>query len=318
MTGFGRSTNRTLTQPMGGKAKNAKSRPKAGSKTGQDPQLELDIAIKSVNGRYLDIRFHLPREYTGLEGEFKSILGATFKRGTLDIYVNRRSNEEGTARVRVNHALAKSWLEAYCELGRSLKLKTATPGLELLSRIPEVFSVEELTEVSEAEVALAKKILDEAATACDLERKREGAALAEELERLCARLEEIGEEAQALKEEAKAELEHRTLGRLEEHLKKLGFEGKFDEQRIAQEIVITLDRVDIAEELQRLREHLRAYRKLLKSPQPEGKKLDFYAQELLREINTIGSKSHIASLTSLVVEAKTLVERIREQVQNVE
>lgn len=311
MTGFGRSTNRTATaQPDGGKTKKAKAR--------REPQLELDIAVKAVNGRYLDIRFHLPREYTGLEGEFKSILAATFKRGTLDIYVNRRSSEEGAARVRVNHALAKSWLDSYRELGRALKIKAASPSLDLLTRLPEVFSVEEMAEIAEAEVALAKKILGDAAAACDQERKREGKALADELERLCARLEEIGEEAQALKEEAKAELENRTLGRLREHLKKLGFDGKFDEQRIAQEIVITLDRVDIAEELQRLREHLRAYRKLLKSSESEGKKLDFYAQELLREINTIGSKSHIASLTSLVVEAKTLVERIREQVQNVE
>lgn len=310
MTGFGRSSNRTLGKAGVGKTKKRK--------TEAGPEVELEVAVKAVNGRYLDIRFHLPREYAGLEGEFKMRLGAFFRRGTLDVYVSRRSSGEGAVRVRVNHALARDWVESCRELGRELKLKGSEPTLDLLSHLPEIFAVEQSSEVAEDEVALALRILDEAATACDGERKREGKALASELDRLCLRLEEIAEEAQSLKEEAKAELERRTFTRLEDHLKKLGFEGKFDEQRMAQEIVLTLDRVDIAEELQRLREHLRAYRRLLKSAGPEGKKLDFYAQELLREINTIGSKSHIASLTSLVVEAKTLIERIREQVQNVE
>ncbi len=325
MTGFGRSSNRISVSagPKTGQ-KTSKSAGKSAGKLGgkprpaKPPAVELEIAVKAVNGRYLDIRFHLPREYAGLESEFKNLLVQTFRRGTLDIYVNRVRSESETAEIRVNHALARSWLESYRELGKALKLKGKEPSLELLSRVPEVFAVEHFTDVDDNEVHLAKSLLSEAAEACHREREREGKALASELDRLCARLEAIAEEAENLKEAAKAELERRTLNRLQDHLKKLGFDNKIDEQRIAQEIVISLDRVDIAEELQRLREHLRAYRELLKSSTSEGKKLDFYAQELLREVNTIGSKSHIASLTSLVVEAKTLVERIREQVQNVE
>jgi uncharacterized protein (TIGR00255 family) len=106
--------------------------------------------------------------------------------------------------------------------------------------------------------------------------------------------------------------------RYRDRLQKLGFSGVLDDQRIAQEIVMQLDRADVSEELTRLKEHLKAYRQLLSSQESHGKKLDFYAQELLREVNTIGSKSQIAKLTGLVVDAKTVVEKIREQVQNVE
>jgi uncharacterized protein (TIGR00255 family) len=308
MTGFGRSatTNQLPTQTS------AAVRDSTG--------VDLEVAVKAVNGRYLDVRFHLPREYAGLEAEFKAVLAPVFKRGTLDVYMNRARSEAGGGRVRVNHELAKQWLEAYRELAGALhtQAQVPEPSLDLLSRVPDVLVVEHSTSISENEANLAKDLLVAAAEACDRERQREGLALAAELERLCTRLGEIAEEAEILKEAAKAELEKRTLARLEDHLRKLGFNGKIDEQRLAQEIVISLDRVDIAEELQRLREHIRAYRALLQSSVSEGKKLDFYAQELLREVNTIGSKSHIASLTSLVVEAKTLVERIREQVQNVE
>jgi uncharacterized protein (TIGR00255 family) len=296
MTGFGRSNSHT---------------------SGKNAGVELEISVKAVNGRYLDIRFHLPREYAPLESEFKSILAETFSRGTLDVYVNRSRTGGAAPEIKVNKALAKSWLEGYRELAKVLKLKAA-PDLELLSRVPEIFEVDNRFAVAELEKKLALKLLREAADGCTAERIREGQGLEKELGELCARLETIAEKAEALKTVAKAELEKRMLGRLHEHLQKLGYEGKVDEQRIAQEVVIGLDRTDISEELMRLRAHLKAYRQLLKSATPEGKKLDFYAQELLREINTIGSKSHIAELTSLVVDAKTLVEKIREQVQNAE
>jgi uncharacterized protein (TIGR00255 family) len=306
MTGFGRSSNRT-TSASKQKGRSSLSR-------------ELDISIKSVNGRYCDLRFHLPREYAGLESEFKKLLGEVFKRGTFDIYINRTSVTSAPA-IRLNHALAKSWNDSYLELARTLKIK-AVPSLELLSRIPEIFQLDTESDISSEERVAVTKLLLEAAENCDRERTREGKALALELSSMCARLQELVLEAESIKAEAATELEQRLSSRLNERLqefsKKPGAELILDEQRVAQEVVMYLDRADISEELTRLREHLNAYEKLLKSRETQGKKLDFYAQELLREINTIGSKSHIARLTALVVEAKTVVERIREQVQNVE
>lgn len=302
MTGFGRASNRT-----------SKKSSKASGRE-PHPQVELDISVKSVNGRYLEMRLHLPREYAGFEGDLKSIVGSQLSRGTVDVYINRSRPKGGAeAEVRVNTELAKKWLKGYQSLGSELKLKSE-PTLELMTRIPDLIHVEERAEVGEAEKKQLKALLLEAVSSCDKERGREGKALSQELQGLCKKLESLAAQMEDLKTEANAELARRFRDRLQ----KLGLEGTIDQQRIAQEIIIQIDRADVSEEIARLREHLKAYLVLLKSDEPQGKKLDFYAQELLREVNTIGSKSHIAKLTSLVVDAKTIVEKIREQVQNVE
>lgn len=297
MTGFGRVSNRTKRDLQTGQA-------------------EIDVSVRAVNGRFLEMRFHLPREYAGLEADFKSLLTKTFSRGTIDIYVNRTA-PLGHATVEVNAELAKEWLNAHKILSQATALK-GEASLEWLTRAPDVLTVKQSDALTEEEANEAKALVAAAAKACDQERVREGQALVQELEKHCLALEKLAGEIEGLKAEANSELEKRYRERLANGLQKFGAPGHVDEQRLAQEIVIQLDRADISEEIQRLTEHIKAYRALLKHPEPQGKKLDFYAQELLREVNTIGSKSHIAKLTSLVVEAKTLVERIREQVQNCE
>jgi uncharacterized protein (TIGR00255 family) len=339
MTGFGRSSNRSpspvapTVAPFGApnRARQMKSINKSVSekKAAQNAAhstvvagVSLDISIKAVNGRYFDVRFHIPREYASLESEFKSLLSRTFSRGTLDVYINR-SRASLAPSIGINFELAETWVQSYRALGKALKLKPkAEPTLEMLSRIPEIFQLEDRVEVTEFEKQQVLDLLNEAALACNQERAREGRALQTELAALCEKLDGLVNDAESLKAEANTELDRRLRERLEDRfpdwLKKPGFEGKVDDQRIAQEVVIYLDKADITEELTRLREHIKAYKQLLASDQSQGKKLDFYAQELLREVNTIGSKSHFAKLTSLVVDAKTLVERIREQVQNIE
>jgi uncharacterized protein (TIGR00255 family) len=297
MTGYGRSSNRSSDK------KASKKNPSS---------IALDVSIRSVNGRFLETRLHLPREYVGLESDIKSIVARHFSRGTVDVYVNR-SRSEVSSEINVNRKLAVKWLKGYRELGAALKLKEE-PSLELLAKVPDIFKFEDRAEATDAETKLVKKLTEASAQACAQEREREGRALAAELQRLCSRLERLVDEMETLRAEANADLEKRYKDRLQ----KLGFKGIVDDQRIAQEIVMQLDRAEISEELTRLREHLKAYSQLLKTEESQGKKLDFYAQELLREVNTIGSKSQVAKLTSLVVDAKTVVEKIREQVQNVE
>jgi uncharacterized protein (TIGR00255 family) len=297
MTGFGRVSNRTKRDLQAGQA-------------------EIDVSVRAVNGRFLEMRFHLPREYAGLEADFKSLLTKAFSRGTIDIYVNRTA-PLSHATVEVNTELAKEWLNAHKVLSQATALK-GEASLDWLTRAPDVLTVKQSDALTEDEANEAKALVAAAAKACDQERVREGQALVQELEKHCLALEKLAGQIEGLKAEANSELEKRYRDRLANGLQKFGTPGHVDEQRLAQEIVIQLDRADISEEIQRLTEHIKAYRALLKHPEPQGKKLDFYAQELLREVNTIGSKSHIAKLTSLVVEAKTLVERIREQVQNCE
>ncbi len=333
MTGFGRSSSRALknstvpsreaiaTAKQSKTSKSSKtSKQKAVADTAVPAAVDLDVSVKSVNGRFLELRFHLPREYAEFEREFKDSLMQTFRRGTVDIHINR-SKTGAAPKVKLNSGLARAWAEAYGELARELKIKSQ-PQLDLLSRVPELFRVESESEISDEEKAMALRLLKDAAEACDSERRREGQALAAELSTLCRRLEELMAEVERVKGEAAVELEGRLRSRLDEklqdYLRKPESEARFDETRIAQEIVIYLDRADVTEEIVRLREHLKFYLGLLGGHDSQGKKLDFYAQELLREVNTIGSKSQIAKLTSLVVESKTVVERIREQVQNVE
>ncbi len=325
MTGYGHLTNaRSSTSAPAEPASSAPVGPATSAgRAGKDrsqivapstPIVELDIAIRAVNGRYLELRFHLPREYAGFENEMKSLVSQTFSRGTVDLYINRvRTSGASRINVAVNTSLAKRWIQGFEELGRELKLE-AKPTLDQVIRVPDVLQIEQKPEVSEEEQNELMALLTRVVAAADSERKREGAALAVELHQLCDKLDSLSASVELYKAEANAELEKRFRDRLA----KLGFEGKVDDQRLAQEIVMQIDRSDVSEEITRLREHLVAYRGLLSSIEPQGKKLDFYAQELLREVNTIGSKSHVVKLTGLVVEAKTLVEKIREQVQNVE
>ncbi len=297
MTGYGRA-----------KAEAASDKKKSGKMN----DLDLEITIRTVNGRFLESRFHLPREYASIESELKTRLNAVVARGTVDIYVNRRA-KTGDPELSVRTGLAKKWVQAQTKLAKDLKIK-AEITLEMLQQIPDLISIQESFEISESEKKLVFKLMQEALDRLVLEREREGLSLRKELSRLLEELERLALDAELLKAEANTELERR----FHERLDRLGLKGKVDEQRLAQEMVMQLDRSDISEELQRLREHLKAYRLLLKSTNAQGKKLDFYAQELLREVNTMGSKSHLAKLTAIVVEAKTLVEKIREQVQNVE
>lgn len=279
--------------------------------------LELDINIKCVNGRFLDTRFHMPREYAAFEADLRRVVGARIARGTVDIYVNRRPGPESeSVDVQVHIPLAKKWLRAYQTLAKDLKLKSELT-LEMIAKAPDVLTLHEKPDVSEKERQLVGDLLVTAVKACDDERMREGRALQETLTALLRDLEQAVEKMEGLRASANHELEKK----FHERLARLGLdrpELTVEPQRVAQEIVIQVDRADIAEEISRLREHLRAYRDLVNKSDPQGKKLDFYAQELLREVNTIGSKSQVSALTSVVVDAKAVVERIREQVQNAE
>ncbi len=277
-------------------------------------QLELEISVKAVNGRFLEMRFHLPREYMPYESEFKKLMGKYFVRGTLDIYVNRHLGAQAdTTNIQVNTVLAKKWLKAYRDLSKKLSLH-GEPSVDMILRVPDVLTIEEHSKVTEAECQMAQKLLAKAAASADTERKREGAGLRIELARLLAELEKFVKAMETHRQDANRELEKK----FRERLGRLGLDQTLDAGRLAQEVMIQVDRSDINEEIHRLREHIKAYQDLVRSSESHGKKLDFYAQELLREVNTVGSKSQLTGLTNAVVEAKAIVERIREQVQNVE
>lgn len=285
-----------------------------GTHRAQTSHVSVEVSVRAVNGRFLEPRMHLPREFMPFEGELRKILGEKLKRGTVDVFVARRQREAGAkSRVSVNRDLGRRYVQAYRSLAKDLKLRDDL-HIETIARLPDVIKVDDEIEVDAAEKGVVLKTFRSAVDACVREREREGKALRRDLEKLLGALEKQMSAIQSLREEANRQLQERFETKLASRLKG----EEIDPQRLSQEIVIQLERSDINEELQRLGEHVKNYRGILSSREAEGKKLDFYTQELLREVNTIGSKSQVARITQAVVEAKTLIERLREQVQNVE
>jgi len=278
------------------------------------PKSQIEVSLRAVNGRFLETRFHLPREFHPFESDLKKILSKYLLRGTLDIFVSRRvKNTAGQMQVVVNKDLARQYQEAAKSLAKELKLAAST-HVESLLRLPEILKVEAEVSVSAGEKKALLQAFEGACKACDQERKREGKSLVADLDRLLTGLDTQVRQIQEVREEANAGLMQKFEQKIKARL--VGLE--IDSTRLSQEVVLQIDRTDINEEVTRLREHLKNYRKLLESSEPQGKKLDFYTQELLREVNTIGSKSSLSRLTQIVVDAKTNIERIREQVQNIE
>ena len=275
-----------------------------------------EVNIKTVNGRFLEVRFHAPREMVFLEPDFKKLVAEKFMRGTVDIFISRRMKSLSTpGQLMVNEDLAKQYLKAFTQLSKKLKIKFQ-PTVELLTRQSDIFRIEDAGDYLEKDKKTVLQAFQKAMQACAVERDREGLALRKEMQKILAHLEEHVAQIASLREEANKTLQDRFIQKIENRLKTTSTE--IDQQRLMQEIVLQLEKSDINEELQRLQEHIQNYKKILISATSEGKKMDFYTQELLREVNTIGSKSQVAKLTQSVVEAKTMIERLREQVQNIE
>lgn len=273
-----------------------------------------DLSIRTVNGRFLEIRLHTPREWGELEAEIRSRVQSQVARGTLDLYVNRgKSGANSATHFELNVEAAQRYLAAAKELAKKTKV-TGEVSLSQLLQVPDVVRSVHEEGLSAAKKRQILKQLDEALGKLDAERRREGSSIRRELKSLLQSLRMILKQVTSLAESSPDDIRARLKSRLE----RVGVEGGIDEQRFHQELAILIDRGDVREEIARLEEHIKAYADLLDAEGAVGKNLDFYAQELLREVNTIGSKTQNVELTRQVVLAKSIVEKIREQVQNVE
>ena len=277
-------------------------------------EVSLEVSIRTVNGRFLESRFHTPREYIAFESDLKKTLAQFVHRGTVDVFISRRVKAASVhSEMTVNKNLAQQYAKAYKQLALEVKLPFQM-HIEFLGRLPDVIQVENSYKLFKDEEKNLKKVFEQACKNCDKEREREGKALKRDLESLLAQLEKQIKAISDLREEVNLQLQEKFEQKIKSRLKG----AEMDPTRLSQEIVIQLEKADINEELMRLSEHIKNYRQLVTRQEAEGKKLDFYTQELLREVNTIGSKSQVAKITQCVVEAKTIIERLREQVQNVQ
>lgn len=285
-----------------------------GNTSFQSKGIQLEISVRAVNGRFFDCRIHTPKEYSFLENEIKKVVQKHIDRGTVDVYVSRIVSGLSTHKqIYIDLDLAKKLQTAYGKIGTQLKVDKKVIAEQILKH-PEVVQVKSQTEVTKEETKDMLKQLAKSCQACNKEKQREGDSLTKEFEKLLGDLSAKVLLMQEFREQANSAFKQKFETRLKTKLDGVDM----DPNRLNQEIIIYLDRSDINEEIQRLGEHVDNYKKLIQLDEPIGKKLDFYTQELLREVNTIGSKANLTKLTEIVVEAKTIIERLREQVQNVE
>lgn len=275
-------------------------------------EVAIDVTLRSVNGRFLEVRLHGPRFYVPLEIEIKKKVSQKLSRGSVDLSIIRRplvSREQ----VTFNQNLAKKWLDGFNLSAKKLGLETLKDP-HLLLQIPDFVRVEEPDTISASEKKLLLQTIEQALAKLEQTRLSEGAALKKGIQR---DLKNLKSEVTAIKKmsaKIRPDLETRYLERIHK-IKNL---PDVDPQRLLVEIAIQVDKCDIGEEIVRLDAHIDAITSLIAEKSLQGKRLDFYAQELLREVNTIGSKSTSAALTQRVIQAKSCIEKYREQVQNLE
>lgn len=273
----------------------------------------LTVEIRSVNHRYSDVSIKTPRALLPLEGEIKKRVAERLRRGKIDVFVNQEFVAASAGMPTFNRPLADAYVALFEQM-RSLYALGEHVPLELLASQKDVIVLKENETAEEDVRPLLLEAVARAIEAMETMRLAEGAAIQRDME---GRLDAVQELLTAVEARApKIPLEWQ--GKLAERLARLRRDVDFDPQRVAQEIAIFADRCDISEETVRFRSHLEQFRGLFAAGEPVGRQLDFLVQELNREANTMGSKSNDADLTRLVVALKAELEKIREQVQNVE
>jgi uncharacterized protein (TIGR00255 family) len=273
---------------------------------------ELDVEVRSVNHKYCEVKVRLPRELAALEVDAAKAVRERLARGGVDVSV-RRAGAAGTVAPRVDAPLAEAYARAFAEVKARLGLAGAVTLADVVGAEGVVRLEERALDVDGAREAL-RAALGTALDALVAMRAREGEALGRDLASRLDAVEALVARAATLVPQA---VEHHR-DRLAERVQELTRGIALDPARLAQEVALFADRTDVTEEVTRLRSHLGQARALLAGAEPAGRKLDFLVQEMHREVNTIGSKSQSAEIAAIVVSAKAEIERLREQVQNVE
>lgn len=272
------------------------------------------VELRSVNQRNLDLAVRLPRSLAGLEPEVRKLLSQRFARGKVELSVALAAGGTPRAEIEVDRALVQRYLALSRELSREPGVVDRIGVAELLAMPGVVRTVESAAREEDVAVALLAAVAGAADAALAM-RAAEGAALARELAArlaaLCALVAELGPRA--------SEVQRAVRERMRARAEQLRAEtGLLDEARLYHEVALAAERLDVSEELARLASHAEQVATALASDEPVGRRLDFLAQELAREANTLGAKAGDAPLAQRVVDLKTEIDRIREQVQNVE
>lgn len=270
------------------------------------------IELRCVNGRYLEVSAKVPRDWADKEHRIRDLVRTLVTRGSITVSVRRGESEESHS-VQVNREVASAYLTSL----QSLQLELGVPGtvgIEQLLSLPGVLSPPAKAHDDEREWSQIQSGLQQALEALNAMRDKEGAELSKDIDQ---RLTIIERGLDVIESGASGRIEAERL-RLRERVAQIVGEAGLDEQRLTLEIVLLSEKLDVTEECVRLRSHIKHMRQYIASNEHAGRKLNFLLQEMNREVNTIGSKSNNADIAVIVVEMKEELERMREQVQNVE
>ena len=284
-----------------------------GSAKGAVGELEISVEVKSVNNRYQDVSVRMPRSFLFAEEAVKSAVGRHISRGKVDVFINVDSSRADGMNVKVNESLLRGYVEAIRHISDEYGLDCDLTAVSA-SRFTDILSVEKKELDADAISEGIAAVTEQALADFDAMRLREGKKLCSDV---MDKLETISSLVSTIEQESPKTVEA-YRNRLREKMSELLTSADVDENRILAEAAIYADRIAVDEETVRLRSHMSQLRSMLSGASPIGRKIDFLIQEFNREANTIGSKCQNSDIAHLVVELKSEIEKIREQIQNIE
>lgn len=283
-----------------------------GKSTMQMGLRQYQVEIKSVNHRYSDVNIKMPRVISYLEEDVKKQILSKISRGKIDVFITYENSSSEANEIKINKEIAKMYIK---ELKNLAKEENILANIEVtdISKFPDVLTIKSNSD----DETIKNELLNTVNNAIDNlvnMRKQEGEKISCDL---LQRLEYVENKTMEISAKSTGLIEEYVV-KLEERIKQILKEQEIDQNRLAQEIVIYADKCSIQEEITRLNSHIAQFKELLKKDEPVGKRIDFLIQEMNRETNTIGSKSNSLEITNTVIEMKTEIENLREQIQNVE
>lgn len=279
----------------------------------QDDEIRMSVEIKSVNHRYCDVYIRMPRQLSCFEDKVRTLITGRISRGKLDVYINWENISETSKEVILDEGLARAYYNAMSKLAENLGINEDI-SLSVLVRCPEILRIEKKEEDNDTALKILQNSVSKALDMLVEMREAEGEKLRGSLLDICHNIENYRE--RLLERAPCVVLEYKE--KLASRLLELVDMNTVDETRIAMEVAIFADKCSINEELVRLKSHVEQFGDILNADGPVGKKLEFLVQEMNREVNTIGSKANDLDNTKLVVNLKSEIENLREQIQNIE
>ncbi|MGE4485060.1 MAG: YicC/YloC family endoribonuclease [Oscillospiraceae bacterium] len=284
-----------------------------GCAKGISGKTDITVELRSVNNRFLDCNIRIPRVYTAAEDMMKELVQSSISRGKVDVFVTIDTSGTDDVSININEPLAAGYLSALALISEKYGVNNDVTSVSL-TRFPDVLRIEKRETDTDALYSDICGILKDALTDFTVMRVREGGKLYKDISDRLSEIERLTTLAEERSPKTVAEYRAKLLQRMQDVLQTT----TIDETRILTEAAIFADRVAVNEEIVRLRSHVSQLRGMLNSDEPVGRKLDFLVQELNREANTLGSKGNDTEMARIVIDLKSEIEKIREQIQNVE